>query len=564
MISNLRPNPTYGSVIIADAIRFGNGMGDVIPKPKGTETTTISGYPREEEASRYWVQRGIGQGQGTSTYDPSGSDNDDNVGTPPRMARLMNREQSGSPTDRVYIGFHSNAGGGRGAVGLYNNNSLFPGSATTNQQRLALLVATELDSDMKELPLEVPWQSRSSLTYARTDYAFGEIRGNSIGYEMDATIIEVAFHDNENDAKLLRDPKVRNWMARSTYQGVMRYFGEFSPGFAVNYLPEPPTDVRAIATNNGVLLSWSTPIPSRRSGAPTNYVVYRSTDGYGFGNPVYVGSAATNIVLTGLPSDTPLYFRVAAVNAGGESLPSEVVGCRRSSLPNAPRVLVVNAFDRLDRFTNLRHTPNANNWRTPGNSGTMERVLPRSNNSYDYIVQHGSAISAANMAFDSCSRAAVSTGLIDLNAYSVVVWAAGQELSNTIDSSAQSYLSSFLLNGGGLFVSGSEVARDLGRSTSPLSSRIFLQNRLRVTLASESHTNSLSYTAVPVSNGIFVGKGNATIDNGTAGIYWVRSPDVLTPSGSGARAALTGRPRWAASRRGFPARIATRAPRSPA
>ncbi|MDB6025348.1 MAG: hypothetical protein JWM68_1571, partial [Verrucomicrobiales bacterium] len=537
VISNLRPTPTYGSVVIADAIRFGNGMGDVVPTPKGTEATAKSTYPREEEASRYWIQRGTGQGQTTSTYNPSGDDNSDNVGTPPRTAAEMNREAGGPFSDRVYVGFHSNAGGGRGCVGLYNNETLFPGTSTTNQQRLALLVSTEVDSDMKVLPLEVPWQSRT-LTYARSDYAFGEIRASSISDEMDATMLEVAFHDEVSDGKLLRDPKMRNWVARGALQGVLRYFSEFDTNFILTYLPEPPYNVRAIATNTGITISWNTPIASRRSGAATDYVVYRSTDGYGFGNPVSLGTNATSITLTNLPADTDLYFRVAAVNRGGESLPSEAVGCRRSSNFSDQRVLVVNAYSRLDRFMNLRQTPNADSWKPPGNSGSMDRVLPRSNNSSDYVVQHGQAISAYGMAFDSCSKMSVTNGLIKLTNYTVVIWAGGEEMTGTLDSNARTLLTSFLQNGSGLFVSGSEIAVEMGRSTSPAASRTFLQTQLHATLASDSNTNSQSYTVSGTSDGIFVGNSNASIDDGTKGIYWVKSPEVLTASGTGARAAL--------------------------
>ena len=36
-------------------------------------------------------------------------------------------------------------------------------------------------------------------------------------------ILEVAFHDNTSDAALLRDPKVRNWVARGAYHAVVRY-----------------------------------------------------------------------------------------------------------------------------------------------------------------------------------------------------------------------------------------------------------------------------------------------------------------------------------------------------
>src|SRR6185369_3651091 len=121
------------------------------------------------------------------------------------------------------------------------------------------------------------------------------------------------------------------------------------------FLPEPPTNVRARAadTNGALTVSWAAPANLIGSQGPTNYFIYRSTNGYGFGNPVSAGNV-TSCAITNLPADTDFYFRVSALNAGGESMPSEVVGCRASSTQGAPRVLVVNGFDRFDRTTNLR------------------------------------------------------------------------------------------------------------------------------------------------------------------------------------------------------------------
>jgi hypothetical protein len=193
VISNLEPMPSVGTVVIADAIRFGNGMGDVVPISTGGGVPTVSGYPREEECARYWIQRMLGVGASTAIYDTGADDGSDNVGAPPRMAREMNREAAGTMAERLFLSFHSNASGvtppsARGCVGLYNEESLFPGTATPNQFRLAQLIATELNNDMGTLtspPLEVPWFSRSpaSLTFARSDFAFGEINNNAIGDE---------------------------------------------------------------------------------------------------------------------------------------------------------------------------------------------------------------------------------------------------------------------------------------------------------------------------------------------------------------------------------------------
>jgi hypothetical protein len=539
VISNLQPTPTVGSVVIADAIRFGNGMGDV---DRGFGVST---YPREEECSRYWIQRSLGQGQSSSIYDNSSDDASDNVGAPPRMAREMNREAAENMFKRVYIGFHSNAGGGRGVIGLYNNESLFAGTGTSNQLRLAQLTGIEVNNDLVGIgapPLEVAWYNRgSSVTYARTDYAFGEIRGDTLNYEMDATIIEVAFHDDASDTKLLRDPKARNWVARAAYQAVVRYMNQFD-GVPLSFLPEPPGNVRAVATPSGIVVSWAAPVAQAGSGAATGYVVYHSTDGYGFGEPVAVSGAGTlSVTLTNLGTDLDHFFRVAATNTGGESLPSETVACRRASDPTTPRVLLVNAFDRFDRFINLRQTPSGS-YKPPGhggNSGTMDRVIARGNNAFDYVVAHARAVSASRFPYDSCQNEALASGSVSPSGYPVVIWACGQESTadETFSSAEQVKVSAYLSAGGSLFVSGSEIAYDLDRASGPTAAdRLFLSGQLHARLG---HDNSLSYTTTPAVNSVFAGKGSAVFDDGASGIYAVRTPDVLTPAGAGALSALS-------------------------
>jgi hypothetical protein len=542
VISNLR-STTNGTYAFADAIRFGNGMGSI------NRGGGVSGYPREEECARYWVQAGLGQGQSTSLYDGSGDDNSDNVGTPPRAAAEMNRETAGNLFKRLYVSFHSNASGlgtnstARGNTGLYNDEALFPGTSTSNQLRLAEIIATNVNNALKTLTVpafEVGWtNNRSSLTYARSDFAFGEIRGDVINWEMDATILEVAFHDNYYDALLMRDPKVRNGMARAAYQGVVRYMNQFDAA-PLSFLPEPPGNVRAVATTDGIAISWNTPVAEFSTGPAAGYVVYQSTDGFGFGQPIRVnGGAATSFTVTNLAADTDYYFRVAAFNAGGESFPSATVGCRRSSNPMQSRVLFVNAFDRFDRTTNLRQTPSAQNYVPPGNTGTMERVMPRANNAFDYVVPHGKAISAFGMPFDSCHRQAITDNVVALTNYQIVIWEAGQNLTNNFRGAERNVITNFQNGGGHLFVSGADIAWDLDRASGPTAAdRAFLNNWLRADLGGDANNNSGSYTFSANPTSIFAGNGNGTFDGGGQGIYWVQAPDRLTPLGSGTIAAL--------------------------
>ncbi len=549
IVSNLR-STTYGTYVFADAIRFGNGMGSI------NRGGGVSGYPREEECSRYWVQAGLGQGQSASIYDGSGDDSSDNVGTPPRLAAEMNREAASDRYKRLYIGFHSNACGcgadptARGCTGLYNDPTLSTnvqaGSNTQFQKALATIVSTNLNNTLKQItvpPFEVGWtNNRASSTYARSDFAFGEINNNSINNEFDATIIEVAFHDNQHDARLLRDPKVRNWIGRATQQSALRYFNLFDTNTPVplNFLPEPPINPRAVAVSNGIAVSWAAPVAEFSTGAPTGYLVSRSTNGYGFGNPASVSTPVTTFTFTNLPPDVDFYFRVTAVNAGGESMPSETVGCRRSSNPAQSKVLFVAAFDRYDRTTNLRQTPAAQNYQPPGRTGTMERVLPRSNNSFDYVVQHGKAISAFGFPFDACLPRALTNNTVALTNYQIVIWEAGQNLTNNFRALERNVITNFQNAGGHLFVSGADIAWDLDRASGPTAAdRAFLNSALRADLVADANNNSASYTVAPAAGSIFAGSGNAMFDDGSKAIYWVQNPDALTPTGAGTVAALT-------------------------
>ena len=521
VVSNLRGSAP-GTVVIADAIRFGNGMGSV------DRGGGVSGYPREDESMRYWIQANLAPGQSTSLYEGSGDDEQDSWSAPPKMSAHMNREDTGDIYDRIHISFHSNAGGGRGTV------ALITGDPTPNQAELAEIVGGEVNDDLVALgspPLEAAWFNKSGHTYTG---GYGEIDGSTFNYEMPATIVEVAFHDNATDALLMRDPKGRAAVARATLHGIIKFMNAYDTNAAppLAFLPEAPTNLRAIAGTNGQInFAWTAPVSSGGSQSPTNYVLYRSTNGFGFGNPVSVGNV-TSYTVSNLTAGVDYYFRVTAANAGGESMPSETVGCRAATTNNAPRVLVVNAFDRLDRSANLRHNVSSQNWTQPGNAGSIERVFPRWNNAFDYIVAHGKAIAAAGWAFDSCQNEAVANNQIALGNYAIVIWAAGNESTGdeTFNATEQTRLTTYLAAGGALFASGAEIAYDLGRVSGPTTAdRNFLQNQLHASFSADS---SGSYTVTTAPAGIFAGRTSATFDNGNNGIYWVKAPDALTPVGS--------------------------------
>ena len=394
VISNLRGTAT-GIYTFADAIRFGNGMGTV---DRGAGP---SGYPREDENCRYWIQSNLGQGQSTTLYNGGGTDEQDSWSAPGKMSAEMNFESSGSIFKRIHISFHSNAGGGRGTVGLIT------GTPTPNQEVLAEICGQTVNDELVALgspPMEYAWSNRNSnITYTG---GYGEITSSYFEGEMDATIIEVAYHDNVQDAALMRDAKVRDAVGRAAMHAVVKYMNQFD-GVPLIYLPEPPNNPRATGSTNGsITLNWSPPVSVASSGAPTNYWIYRSTNGYGFGNAISAGNV-TNYTITNLAGGTDYYFRITAANEGGESFSSEVVGCRTPTYAASPKILFVNANDRYDRTLNLKQDFIPEIYDPPGPTGGNERVLPRRINSFDYVVQHGKAISAYGLPFDKIGRAHV-------------------------------------------------------------------------------------------------------------------------------------------------------------
>ena len=302
-----------GSVVIADAIRFGNGMGDLPWNSSGIGTGSVSGYPREDEGSICWCWRGLGLS--TSFTSPTAifgtDDQSANVSAPIRMAAEMNADGNAYGTS-VYVGFHSNASTGnpstatsRGAIGLVHSTS-----PTPNQSGLALRLGRQINVDMRALDgtFAFDWSTRTAYTLSGS---YGEISNARAAGEFDATIIEVAFHDNTEDTALLRDPRVRDQIARSTYEGTLEHLIDF-PGTttAPADVPTPsvPLQVRAVSAASGeVTISWQ-PGPSSTNGVDgvygspaTAFRVFGSSAGRGFdGGTVVAGGASRSVTLRGL------------------------------------------------------------------------------------------------------------------------------------------------------------------------------------------------------------------------------------------------------------------------
>ena len=532
-ISNYAPG-FPNRTIIADAVRFGNGMGDI---PRGTAGK--SGYERELEGARYWTQRMVMDSQGLSAtiyHAAGGPDQDDNVSAPNRMAYAMCRtaaDDDGWTPERwrrLYLSFHSNASGTqRGCMGLYDTR--VTGSYLAGQTNLARCIANSIVSNMTLAHdhgvVATAWQQDCTRVLGSH---YGEIYGGSIYTKMDNTIAEVAFHDKELDAAIMKSATGREWLARSALRGVLRhlvtrYGSDTNVVDREVYAPDAP--VKVAATNSGlncVTVAWEMPRGTNRlSDAHTGFVIYVSTNGYAFGNPVAISSAQTEYAhkFTDLPTGTPYYFRVCATNLGGESLSSPVAGAALSDDGSTADVLVVDGFKRNDgSLSPTRYF--ANNL-----DGNVTLVRPKMINSFDYVKEHGNAIAAAGKSFDFMDATRVTSS--DLARYPKVVWCLGTESTadETFSYEEQQLLATYLANHGALFVSGSEIGWDLDYKGSA-ADKAFFNNWLHCAyVADAAATNAVRGKSSTYFSSLSLAfnRTNALDD-----IYAAKYPDILAPA----------------------------------
>ena len=479
----LSPQSGESGYVIADAVKFGGGMGSI------ERNGAPSGKPRWEEAARYWVEYAGAPGW---AYNSDMADNSGDVTTRPKYANWQGAD--------AYLSIHSNATG-TSTYAYGTSTYMYNGEATPGSEEWRNLINGKVVEAIRS-EWDSGWTDRG-LHSAN----FGELRELDT---MPGCLIETAFHDNPYDAAFLKRPYFRATLGRAILKATFEFFDVTAPLY-----PLPVKNIRIEASAPDTLrLRWEAGEDPTwmGEGIPDSYRIYVSEGGEGLA-PSVLSTSQTHLDLEGLEPGVIYAFRVSPVNSGGEGFLSEPVVARLHH-SEMPSILMVNGFDRLDRS------------------------VQEEENTRDYVIGHAKAIAEAGAyGFVSVSNDAVEAGLVDLSGYSVVDWLSGEEARldgeweafHSFSPVERAALTAYANQGGAVLVTGSEIGWDVFVSASgDTGYASFYSDVLRAEYMAD---DAEEYGFAGVAGQLFEGISGA-FDNGGQGVYDVDWPDVIAPSGA--------------------------------
>ena len=487
-------------IVTADAVRFGGGMGNI---RRGVST---SGLPRCLEGSRYYAQWA---GMPYEVYSTKNGEDDygDDINARSYMTNLLAGGSCYMPdtTGRqvpieLSLAVHSDAGyttDGKSHTGTLaicttylNDSILSTGRSRLASRDLADELLCTIPKDMQRL--YGSWQKRELY-----DRNYSESRCPKVP----SAILETMSHQNFADMRYGQDPNFRFDFARSIYKTLLRYMCRMHH---CDYVVTPlmPNPLRVELLDDGeARVSWNiVNDPDEPTAKPSGFIVYQAIGKRGFDNGSYVKGGRTSMKVK-LEPGLLYHFRVAAVNEGGESFPSEVVSA--CYVPEAQKtILVVNGFHRLsspavrdntfEQGFDLHEDIGVSYGLTAGWTGyqtsfdrskmgsTATTGLGYTNdvlaghfiagNDFNYIRTHAEAIAATGRySIASCSSEALERNEVLPTRYQMIDLILGLEKNDgwslrryrTFSPMLRQHLQLFTSRGGALLVSGSYVGSDM-------------------------------------------------------------------------------------------------------
>ena len=505
-----------GKIITADAIKIGGGMGNIarspLESPYPIEAET-SGYPRFTEAARYWLQWA---GIPDSIYSKSAFRNDyqDDIYARPQWVNYL-KEQTHIPIDMAFA-FHSDAGTTPddsiiGTLGIYmskSNDGIYTNRKSREIARdLTDMIQTQILSDVRKV-YNPQWSRRGMWNQSYIEARIPDVP---------TMLLELLSHQNFADMRYGLDPRFHFLICRAIYKGMLRYIC-FQNKQEPIVQPLPPDRLYTeLVETNKVRIGWKAVQDTlEESASPTAYILYSRKDSGGFDNGTLV--KGEEIIL---PIETGIIhsYKVAAVNKGGISFPSEIVSVYRSPKGEKEKtVLIVNGFDRIsgpasfesaadslagflyavdrgvpylndiafigDQFEFRRSaTWNSNDNNGHGDSYNNYAGQVIAGNTFDYPFIHGQAMAETGYSFVSCSHKSLAEGVVKPDTYPIIDLILGKQRQPVITPVLQDTLRSYLAQGGNLLVSGTNLFSD---SWGNAQDRTFVEEVLKGKLASRN------------------------------------------------------------------------------
>ena len=443
----------HKGVISADAVRFGGGMGNIVPEGHNGSVRP-SGLPRWAEAAKYSVQwYGFPYRIHTEPFGDNDYNNDINA-----RSAAINYLSGGSVTNPtredglkvpldISVAFHTDAGVKTddafvGSLGVYmtdfNEGKTGAGMDRYVSRDLISMFLTNFTTDLKKYNWQVRQLWNRNYGVARAPMP-------------PACILEMLSHQNFADMRMAYDPHFKFDLSRSVYKTIVKYIATlYKRDYVIQPLPVENFSITLNEAQHTATLSWS-PVddPLEPTAKAKEYIIYTQRGHHSFDNGIIVKGTSHTIELN---PNIVYSFKITALNEGGESFPSETLSCGISS-NNKGTVLVVNAFSRLEgpQVINTSTTCGFDLDADPGvpygaytGFCGRQRYFDRSKagseasdglgmsgmelegqmmmgNTFDYPVIHGHAILlTGNHSFTSCSEQALLDGKIALSDYPII------------------------------------------------------------------------------------------------------------------------------------------------
>lgn len=571
-----------GSVVSADGVKIGGGMGNIARIPCDSLAITgveyepmTSGMPRWCEGARYWLQWA---GFSEKVYTPQNSTNDYKDDYQSR-AHWVNELMGGSerlpdsvglaiPID-LALAFHTDAGATPdestiGTLGIYctkDNDELFTnGSSRFISRDLTDLVMTQITEDIRA-QYDSLWRRRGMW-----NRAYYEARVPSAP----TMLLELLSHQNFADMRYGTDPRFRFTVARSIYKAMLRHLAaQYNKPYRVAPLP-PDSFSAELCGGDSVLLRWRGVRDLLEPTAdPEEYILYTRVGDGAFDEGRRITGEEC---IVRQDKETIYSYRVTAINKGGESFPSETLSAYKASKEQG-RVMIINAFDRIsapavikndycEGFLNhedsgvayLRDVAYIGRQRVYdpamrkasgvdgelGDSYCDEQGKIVGGNTFDYPSVHGRSLAHAGYSFASVGVKAVEQGIVSLEEYDAIDLILGKQRTSPLGcgdtydfkcfpKALQDALRNYAADGGGIFVSGSYIASDIWQGAeSDDEDRTFAKDVLHYAYGGNA-ASRLGNTLAAPSLAKITGRYHFNTEL-SAEHYTVESADALAPT----------------------------------